>query len=104
MQGAAESDALTIVEELIYSHAVRIDSDTAALQQWSELQSHVARLAELRSTLWEEAGKEVRKNLRRDKRRELVSSFVKTPVGQATGGPPRTWEGNPGNADSGWTF
>ena len=105
MQGAAESEALTIVEELIYSHAVRIDSDTAALQQWSELQSHRARLAELRTPRRQEAWREVRKNLRRDKRRELMSSFVNpSPVGQATDGPLRTWEGNPGNADSGWTF
>ena len=80
MQGAAESEALAIVEELTYSHAVRIDSGTAAVQHWSELQSHRARLAELRSTLRQEAGREVRKNLRRDKRRELMSSFVKTPL------------------------
>ena len=32
----------TIVGQLIYSHVVRIDSDTAALQPWSELQSHRA--------------------------------------------------------------
>ena len=61
-QGEARRKALT-VEEFICTHAVRIDSDSAALRQWSELQNHSARLAELRSTLRQEAVREVRKRL-----------------------------------------
>ena len=67
--------ALTTVEELIYSHAVGIDSESAALRQWSELQSHRDRLAELRSALRQEVEREVRKDLRRDIRRELTAKL-----------------------------
>ena len=75
LQGEARGKALTIVEELIYSHAVGIGSDNAALRQWIELQNHRARLAELRSTLRQEDVREVRKDLRRDMRRELTAKL-----------------------------
>ena len=55
----AKGKALAIVEELIYSHAVGIDSVNAAPRQWSALQNHRARLAELRSTLKQEVVREV---------------------------------------------
>ena len=63
------------MEELIYSHGVGIDSDSAALCQWKELQNHRARLAEHRSTLRQEAVQEVRKDLRCHTRRELTAKL-----------------------------
>ena len=75
MQGKAKGKALTIVEELVYSHAVSIDSDNAALRQWGVLQDHRTRLAELRSILRQEVDREVRKSLRRDIRRELTAKL-----------------------------
>ena len=43
LQGEARCKALTIVEEFIYSHAVGIDSDTAALRQSAESHSTAGR-------------------------------------------------------------
>ena len=63
-----------MVEELIYSHAVGIDSDNAGLRQWSELQGHRAKLAELRLALRQKIG-EIRKELRPETRRELTAKL-----------------------------
>ena len=63
------------VEEIIYSRAVGIDSDSAALRQWSGVQNHRKRLAELRATLRQEVAREIRNNLRRDIRRELTAKL-----------------------------
>ena len=46
MNGEAKGRALRSVEEIIYSHAVGIESDNSALRQWSGLQNHRKRLAE----------------------------------------------------------
>ena len=43
------------VEEIIHSHAVGIHFDNCAIRQWSGLQEHRKRLAELRATLRLEA-------------------------------------------------
>ena len=63
--------ALVSIEEIIYSHAVGIDSDNTALRQWSGLQEHRKRLADLRTTLRQEAARDIRISLRRDIRLEL---------------------------------
>ena len=55
----------------VYSHAVGIDSDNTVLRQWSGLQEHRKRLADLRTTLRQEAARDIRISLRRDIRREL---------------------------------
>ena len=60
------------MEELIYSHAVGIDSDNDALRQWSALQGHRSRLAGLRFDLRLKTG-EARKDLRRKIRTELTA-------------------------------
>ena len=57
--------ALVSVEEIIYSHAVGTDSDNSAIRQWSGLQEHRKRLAELRATLKQEAARDIRISLRR---------------------------------------
>ena len=51
MNEEARGKALVSVEETIYSHAVGIDSDNTAIRQWSGLQEHRKRLADLRTTL-----------------------------------------------------
>ena len=71
MNEEARGKALVSVEEIIYSHAVGIDSDNSAIRQWSGLQEHRKRLAELRATLRQEAARDIRISLRRDIRREL---------------------------------
>ena len=63
--------ALVSVEEIIYSHAVGIDSDNCAIRQWCGLQEHRKRLADLRNTLRQEAARDIRISLRREIRREL---------------------------------
>ena len=40
MNEEARGKALVAVEEIIYSHAVGIDSDNCARRQWSGLQEH----------------------------------------------------------------
>ena len=70
MNEEARGKALVSVEEIIYSHAVGTDSDNSAVRQWSGLQEHRKRLAELRATLRQEAARDIRINLRRDIRRE----------------------------------
>ena len=45
MNDEAKGKALVPVEEIIYSHAVGIDSDNSALRQWSGLQEDRKRLA-----------------------------------------------------------
>ena len=50
MGGEARGKALVSVEEIIHSHAVGIDSDNTAIRQWSGLQEHRKRLADLRTT------------------------------------------------------
>ena len=54
-----------------FTHVVGIDSDNCAIRQWSGLQEHRKRLADLRTTLRQEAARDIRINLRRDIRREL---------------------------------
>ena len=71
MNEEARGKALVSVEEIIYSHAVGIDSDNPARRQWSGLQEHRKRLADLRTTLRQEAARDIRISLRRDIRREL---------------------------------
>ena len=66
-----QGKALVSVEETIYSHAVGIDSDNCAIRQWSGLQEHRKRIADLRTTLRQEAARDIRISLRRDIRREL---------------------------------
>ena len=59
------------VEEIICSHTVGIDSDNSATRQWSGLQEHRKRLAELRATL-RQAARDIRINLIR---RELTAKL-----------------------------
>ena len=66
MDEEARCKALVSVEEIIYSHAVGIDSDNCAI-----LQEHRKRLADLWTTLRQEAARDIRISLRRDIRREL---------------------------------
>ena len=61
MNDEAKGRALVSVEEI--------------LRQWSGLQEHRKRLAELRATLRQEAAREIRMNLRRDTRRELTAKL-----------------------------
>ena len=69
MNEEARGKALVSVEEIIYSHAVGIDSDNTAIRQWSGLQEHRKRLADLRTTLRQDSARDI--SLRRDIRREL---------------------------------
>ena len=71
MDEEARGKALVSVEEIIYSHAVGIDSDNCAIRQWSGLQEHRKRFADFRTTLRQEAARDIRINLRRDIRRKL---------------------------------
>ena len=75
MNGEVKSRPFTSLEEIIYSHAVGIDSDNSALWQWSGLQDHRKRLAELRAALRQEVAREIRIILRREKRRELTAKL-----------------------------
>ena len=75
MNDEAKGKSLVSIEEIIYSHAVGIDSDNSAMRQWSELQEHRKRLAELRATLRQEAARDIPINLRRDIRRELTAKL-----------------------------
>ena len=70
MNDAARGKALLSVEEIIYSHAVGIDSDNTAIRQWSGLQEHRKRLADLRNTLRLEAARDIRTGIRRESRKE----------------------------------
>ena len=71
MDEEAKGKALVSVEEIIYSHAVGIDSDNCAIRQWSGLQEHRKRLADLRNKLRQEAARDIRISLCREIRREL---------------------------------
>ena len=71
MDEESRGKALMSVEEIIYSHAVGIDFDNYAIRQWSGLQELRKRLADLRTTLRQEAARDIRICLRRDIRREL---------------------------------
>ena len=64
MNEEARGKALVSVEEIIYSHDVGVDSDNS-IRQWSGLQEHRKRLAELRDTLRHEAARDIRISLRR---------------------------------------
>ena len=77
MNEEARGKALVSVEEIIYSHAVGTDSDTSAIRQWSGLQEHRKRLAELRATLRQETARNICINLRRDIRWELNAKLRK---------------------------
>ena len=70
MNEEARGKALVSVEEIIYSHAVGIDSDNCAIRQWSGLQEHSKHLAELMATLRQEDARDIRISLRRDIRWE----------------------------------
>ena len=71
MNEEARGKALVSVEEIICSHAFGTDSDNSAFRQWSGLQEHRERFAELRATLRRDAPRNIRISLRRDIRREL---------------------------------
>ena len=71
MNEEARGKALVSVEEIIYSHAVGIDSDNTATRQWSVFQEHKKHFADLRTTLRQQAARDIRISLRRDIRREL---------------------------------
>ena len=71
MDEEAKGKALVSVEEIIYSHAVGIDSDNCAIRQWCGLQEHRKRLADLRNTLRQEAARDIRISLRLEIRREI---------------------------------
>ena len=95
------------VEEIIYSHAVGINSDNSAIRQWSGLQEHRKRLAELRATLRQEAARDIRISLRRDIRRELTAKMrmVKgEQLNRLLAGYFDREETSAGNATSGWPF
>ena len=66
MNEEARGRALVSVEEIIYSHAVGTDSDNTAIRQWSGVQEHRKRFADLRTTLRQEAARDIRICLRRD--------------------------------------
>ena len=72
MNTKARSKALLLVEVIIYSHAVGVDSDNMATRQWNNLQDHRKRLENLRNMLRQEAVREVRKEIRRDIRKEVA--------------------------------
>ena len=59
MNEEARGKALVSVEEIIYCHAVGIDSDNCVIRQWSGLPEHKKRLAELRVTLRQEAARDI---------------------------------------------
>ena len=71
MNEEARGKALVSAEEIIYSHAVGIDSDNSATRQWCGLQEHRKRLAELRATLRQEAARDIRISQRRDIRAKM---------------------------------
>ena len=65
MNDEAKGKALLSVEEINYSHAAEVDSDNTAKRQWSGLQEHRKRLADLRNTLRPEAARDIRTSIRR---------------------------------------
>ena len=73
MDNKARGKALLLVEEIIYSHAVGVDSDNMAIRQWNNLQDHRKRLDDLRNMLLQETAREVRKEIRRDIRKEVAA-------------------------------
>ena len=77
-----ESKALLLVEEIIYSHAVGVDSDNMAMRQWNNLQDHRKRLDDLRNMLRQETAREVRKEIRRDIRKEVAAKVRMLKGGQ----------------------
>ena len=77
MNEEAWRKALVFVEEIIYSHAVGTDSDNSAIRQWSGLQEHRKRLAELRATLRQEGARDIRISLRRDIRRVELNAKIR---------------------------
>ena len=74
MNNKVRGKALLLVEEIISSHAVSIDSDNMAIRQWNNLQDHRKRLDDLRNMLRQETAREVRKELRRDIRKEVAAN------------------------------
>ena len=73
MDNKARGKALLLVEEIIYSHAVGVDSDNMAIRQWNNLQDHRKRHDDLRNMLRQETAREVRKEIRRDIRKEVAA-------------------------------
>ena len=73
MDNKARGNTLLLVEEIIYSHAVSVDSDNMAIRQWNNLQDHRKRLEDLRNVLRQETAREVRKEIRRDIRKEVAA-------------------------------
>ena len=73
----ARGKNLLTVEEIIYSHAVSVDSDNMAIRQWNNLQDHRKRLEDLRNSLRQEIAKDIRKEIRRDIRKEVAAKVRK---------------------------
>ena len=73
MDNEARGRVLLLVEEVIYSHSVEADSNYAAIRQWNNLQEHRERLEDLRKLLRQAATGEIRKEFRRDIRREVAA-------------------------------
>ena len=65
MNDEARCKALLLVEEIIYSHSVVTDSDNTAIRQWSGLQEHRKRLADLRNPLRQDTSRDIHKGIRR---------------------------------------
>ena len=106
MNEEAKIEALVSVEEIILSHAVGIDSDNTAIRQWSVLQEHKKRLAELRATLRQEAARDIRISLRRETRRKLNAKLrmIKGELNILIDGYFDRGGTNTGNATSGWSL
>ena len=73
MNTKARGNALLLVEEIIYSHAIEADSNNVAIRQWNDLQEHRKRLDDLRHMLRQETVREIRKEIRRDIRKEVAA-------------------------------
>ena len=75
MNDEARGEALLLVEEIIYSHAVGTDPDNMAIRQWRGLQEHRKRFADLRNTLRQEAARDICNGIRREIREELSANL-----------------------------
>ena len=81
MNDMARGQALLLVEEIVYSHAIEADSNNVAIRQWNNLQEHRKRLDDLRNMLRQKTVREIRKEIRRDIRKE-VAAKVRTMKGE----------------------
>ena len=71
MNDKARGKALLLVEEIIYSHSVEVDSDNTTIRQWSGLQKHRKRRQYLRNMLRQETAHEIRTEIRHEIRKEV---------------------------------